>query len=346
MVLGSLALSRSTIILVVATCIPFGLAIRDTVTGKYRVATERDIQNYLHADSEDEGDGEEDYREIAERRALEDVENRRAIAEYEVREETERVERGHRIKSLYSAEVAIPGAKFEAIHLGEPAGKSEVASTADVELMLRDDGVTTYALWLRLQHRDDGDCAILERGLREAWGEPRSLNNRSIWLNQPALHRAIFSSESCELSFERIVPVESWLGKSAAFPVSLSVIGKPAKQLLESLGSLTGDTIADDQITWTVRGIGFGRNPAQVVADVRNGRVATMFVNLETDVDTQEQLSDQISKLVGKEPEIPADRPTVSVWKTTPQIELDQGTVQMSLTIGGRPAVPGGTRGD
>ncbi len=335
MLLGSLALSRSTIVLAIATCIPFGLAIRDTVAGKYQVAFDGELESFRGHD-DDDGDDEEDYRETAERRALEEIENRRALAEYEAREEVERADRSARIKTLYSAELALPGSAFKSIHLGDPVGKSEVESSSDVQLMLHDDGVTTYALWLRLQHRDDGDCAVLERGLREAWGEPKSLNNRSIWVNQPALHRAIFSSESCDLSFERIIAVDSWFGKSAAFPVSLSMIGKPAKQLLESLGSLTADTVAEDQITWTVRGIGAGRNPAQVVADVHNGKVRALFVNLETDIETQEHLSDQISKLVGKEPEIPADRPTVSVWKTTPRIELDQGTVQMSLTVGPR----------
>lgn len=328
-----MALPRSTLVLAVATCIPFGLAIRDTAAGKYRVEA-RALESFHDHDEDDGDDDEIDYREVAARRALEEEDNRRAIAEYEARQEAEREERNKRITALYSAEVALPGSAFASIRLGDPAGKSEVESTPDVQLMLHDDGVTSYSLWLRLQHRDEGDCQVLERGLRQTWGEPRSLNNRSVWLNQPALHRAIWSSETCELSFERIVPVESWLGRSAAFPISFSVIGKPVKQLLESLGPLTADTVADTQITWTVRGIGYGRGGTQVIADVRNGRVAALFVNLETDIETQEQLSDQISKLVGREPEIPADRPTVSVWKTTPRIEFDQGTTQMSLLIG------------
>jgi hypothetical protein len=137
-------LPKSTIVLAVATCIPFGLAIRDTAAGKYKLElSEREAEALERYGRDHDDDDEEDYRDVAARRELEEIENRKAIAEYEARQELERQERSERIKTLYSAEVAMMGTAFADIHLGDPAGKVTVESTPDAYLSLYDDGVTT-----------------------------------------------------------------------------------------------------------------------------------------------------------------------------------------------------------
>ncbi len=332
-------LPTSTIVLAVATCIPFALAIKDTTAGTYELDDDAALASFARDDdADDEGyDDDDDYRDVAERRALEALRHRQELAEYEASKERERRERHERITALYATEVAMLGSAFEGIHLGQPTGITTVESSPDAYLMLIGDGVRDDGLQIQLHRWNQGDCDWLESGLRETWGEPVSRHDRWIWTNARVQQRAIWTESDCELVVEKVATAEQWIDRSDKSLIPLWAIGKPAKQLLDALGARTANTIGDDQIAWSVRGLGVGRNFARVVADVAGGKVTSLFVSLEIDGDTVGALSSRISTLAGKEPEIASDRPDVEVWKTRPRFELVEGAPQTFLTIGTRP---------
>ncbi|MBA2538011.1 MAG: hypothetical protein H0V17_00120, partial [Deltaproteobacteria bacterium] len=194
-------------------------------------------------------------------------------------------------------------------------------------------------------------CDGIERGLRDAWGRHRSINGRQIWVNTPAAQRAIYEPGACELRYEKITDIDSWLSKSDDSLVPMWAVGKPAKLLLDRLSERALSTSvpppsgwstsvpppsgvsteADDQITWSVRGIGAGTGPTQLAADVRNGKVVSVFASVETDPETQSAITERVSELTGKQPNDDL------VWKTVPRIAMETGAVQMFLTIGTRP---------
>lgn len=306
----------STILLAVATAIPFGLAIRDTLAGTY---DERS--------SDEASDDELDERDLQAAAAR--------YAQDRAEEALERQLRLQRIRELVGRDLATPGPVFSPIHLGDPVGTSSVESSADAQLMLLDDGAHSHSLYLKLHHRDEGDCEQLETTVRTAWGEPKVLDNRWIWVG--ASQRAVWNPEDCSLTFERISSLEAFVGASQ---LPLAAIGKPTKALLDQLGARTMDTAADDQITWTLPGIGTGHGVTRMTADVEDGKVVAVTAALYVDPITQTELSAQITRVVGRSPAIPADRPDTEIWKPTrltPRIQLVEGAPQLFLTVGSRP---------
>ncbi|MBA2545222.1 MAG: hypothetical protein H0V17_36605, partial [Deltaproteobacteria bacterium] len=144
----------STIVLAITTCIPFGLAIRDTAAGKYdEPAWVHELNSDRHDDDDDDDDDEDedDYRDVAARREAEDLENRAALADYEAQRERDRLERSALVQSLYGAEVASMGSAFERVILGSRVGQASVKSTSSVDLMLLDDGIATHTLFIKIQ---------------------------------------------------------------------------------------------------------------------------------------------------------------------------------------------------
>lgn len=333
------AVPLPTIVLAILTSVPFGLAIRDTATGKYTLEDHERRLDHGDDDGADDGDDveDEDYREVASRRAAEEVAHRAAVAEQEALEEEARQERDRLVKSLYGAEVATLGSAFEAIELGGPIGSGAVRSTDELDLMLLDDGLTTHTLFIKLQRdpdREDGDlmCGALTRQLREAWGTPKKLGTTTIWSNPHTSIRAVLDIGACELRYEKVTDVATWISKSESSLVPMWAVGKPAARLIEALGERTSSTADDDQITWTVRGIGVGSGPTQMIADVRGGKIVSVVASVQTDLTTQEHVVTRISEITG------AAVGDDLIWPTSPKITMQQGARQMFVTIGTPPA--------
>jgi hypothetical protein len=316
-----------TIVLAVMTCIPFGLAIRDTVTGKYDLPPddERDSLEDLGESREYE---EEDYREVAARREAEESEHRAAIAEFEARQESDRAWRAELVKSLYGAELASLGSAFESITLGGAIGEGAVESSPDIDLMLLDDGLATHTLYIKIQDSADTMCSTLGRELPAAWGAPRRLTGRSIWINNHTQTRAVFDPRTCELRYEKLTDLASWLSKSEDSLVPLWAVGKPAQKLIDALGARTSSTIEDEQITWSVRGLGAGLGPTQMIADVKQRKIVSIVASVQTDPTTQDQVIGHVSQLTGKQPD------DQGVWKSTPGIAVETGGAQMFVKLG------------
>ncbi len=302
-------------LLAVATAIPFGLAIRDTVTGKYEA---------LEISADDELSDEDLAR-------IEHSETLQAAADVEVAK-VERLERSERIKQLFGEEVATLGPRFSSIHLGDPVGTHSVESSRDAQLMLLHDGAHSHSLYIKLHDRDK-DCDQLARSLRNAWDEPKALDHRWIWV-APS-QRAVWNPEECSLTFERISALDAFLGIQSSSQIPLAAIGKPPLALLDDLGDRTMDSVADDQITWSIPGIGTGYGVTQMTADVKDGKVVAVTAALHVDPVTQAELSAQITRIVGTPPAVPD-----TLWKPTrltPRIELAEDASQLVLTIGSRP---------
>lgn len=329
-----------TIALAVLTCVPFGLAIRDTATGKYDVSDEYLLERAgLEMDHDDDDeDEEEDYRAIAARREAEAAADRLALAEREAEEEADRQQREALVRSLYGAELATLGSAFESIKLGVPIAESgTVRSTASVDLMLLDDGVTTHTLFIKIQRdysgRDEVICTRLGAQLRETWGDPLELSGMRVWLNEAAAQRAVFDPERCELKFDKVATLESWISKTEPSLIPMGMVGKPAAKLIEMLGARTSSTIEDDEVTWSALGLGIGNGTTQLVATVRGGKVASVLASVQTSPQLQDRVIERISAIAGRPPD------DLGVWKHVPRIAIEAAGSQLFVTIGTPPPV-------
>ena len=302
-------LPASTLVLAAATIIPFGLAIRDTLAD----TSEETREPYLPDDVE-----------------LDDSEATARYALHRVEQALERQLRAQRIRELVGREVATPGPLFSSIHLGDPVGTSSVESTEDAQLMLLDDGVYSLSLSIKLVDRNE-TCDQLERRVHTTWGTPPSLDKRWIWVG--ASQRAVWRSGDCSLTFERI----SSLQRFVTTELPLAAIGKPAQALLDDLGD-RANTAADDQLTWSIPGIGTGYGVTQMTADVKDGKIVAVTAALHVDLATRNELSEQITHAVGQPPAVP----TAGTWswkptRATPPIKLVERAPQLVLTVGSRP---------
>jgi len=332
-------LPTSTIVFALVTCIPFGLAIRDTVSGKYDDLADL-ADHELNQDlstSDDSTDDHDQVDEDFEQRMRDDLARERALEEIE--EEAEAKRHGLALRKLYSAEPAGLGELFEGVVLNGPESRTTGAvlernerfsRTLESEItLLHNDGLL-HTIYIKPLYAPRV-CEALEEQLIEAWGEGHVAEDRHIWTNPATLQRAVFDTRSgCELRFEKLASVAQWLDRSPSSVVPMWALGQPAKRLTAKLGDRS--TVSASEISWSTVGVGVGSGTTQITADVRNGKVVSLFVSVEAVPATQEAIIARVTELVGKPPQ---DDPLI--WKTNPPIELQEGSAQMFLTIGKRP---------
>lgn len=334
----------STIVLAVATCLPFGLALRDTLAGKYDEPPDvlAEYERELAARHAIERDAERDVDEAVDH-DLDGVVEEAALrnAAYDrSRQQAEQALRANRlahVPALYGAEPATPGTDLAGFRLGAPSADDAQLDVETWRVTVRSDGVSSLALEVDLVPRDEAVCTALERGLREHWGDPKLQGRRWVWLDRPGTVRATWERDDCELRYERVGAPATWLDRTRTSTIPLWAIGRPERELRHALGARAIADQATYHVRWTAPGLGIGRGPADVTAHLDHGRVVALEVGLEIDPAAQTALSDQISKLVGKPPEIPSDRPDAEIWNTVPRIELVEGAPKTFLTIGIRP---------
>jgi hypothetical protein len=319
-------LPTSTIVFALVTCVPFGLAIRDTVSGKYQVP-EIVLDEDLDRDSyEDDDDAyEEDRRELLE--------------EHLRKSELERTMLQGAVHGLIGRGDASLGTTFDGLILGtSPTENAEVESrldelryTSHLEVTLLRDGETVHAISIRPSRVNRKElCDALEQRLDEQWGAGEERGpDRRVWLDEASQQRAVFERSGCELRFEKSSSLAQWLDRSESSLVPMWAIGQPAQKLIDTLGDHA--SVTSFEIEWAVRGIGAGAGTTQLTAEVRKGKVVCLFVRVETDPATQQRLVEHITELTGKEPQDDL------IWKSNPPIEMHVGAVEMFLTIGKRP---------
>ncbi|MBA3455081.1 MAG: hypothetical protein H0T42_18470 [Deltaproteobacteria bacterium] len=332
-----MALPTSTIVMAVLTCIPFGLAIRETVNGV--PATARG--EYATADSSYD---EEEYAADNARREAEEA----AEAELERLKEARKEERRKARQALYGAEVATLGSGFAGISLGmeevdvrsQTITALEAATQVDVELVWND---KLDRIFIK-PHRDaDADerselCDSLETDLRDAWGRGETDDYEGrYWVHEPAGTRASLTLDTvgpCRLDIERFAMPREWANKTKLSIVPMWLVGQRVAKLREHLGPLQKLETSDESVRWLRMGVGLGSGETRLEAIVVKGKVVAITATTNTLETTRDSVIEQLSSLYGT-----ANHEDDGVhWKSRPAIKLDDYEgAGIRVTVGNLP---------
>ncbi len=348
-------LSTSTIVMPLLICVPFGLAIRDTL--KSRSANgEHDEGNELRARH---GDEAEQARAAADQEA----------AEAKEREDNARLSSS--LRDLYGPEPASLGTLFAGVELGMTEVPSELerrlgkfAEAAHIDAAAHLEVTTNFGdrKQLRADHGAasedepcvdcrrqltrititprpelDGElaCELLSSQLEEAWGTSVKSDVGAHWLSPSTGHRAtLVETDRCELTFDRFVPIDKFLNASPTSIVPIWAIGGPRSKLIESLG-MNGNAPSDDRsgepFRWDAPGLGAQLGSTTLTAYVKNGKIVTITASTNPSLTDASEVIDQISRVFHVSP---TGTGTLR-WKTTPPIEIDRnhGT-RLYITVG------------
>ena len=324
--------ATSTIVMGLLTCVPFGLAIRDTVTGDNGGSGARAAY-----DDETYDDHESSAAFEARMRALEEAE-----AEEERLEEAARAERAQQLVSLYGAEPASLGPAFAGIRLGVNEAELDGAALAGLYRTGRSTGTKIdLEAVTGIVHRividpalgaseDDEEalCEALDQRLRTAWGEGTERDERRQWAHPLSGQRAtLITDPSCRYVVERYAPVTAWLGKDKAAVVPVWAIGQPAQRLLDVLGDRA--QVDDDAIMWRGPGLDGGLGDTTLTAYTERGKVVTLEAGSDG---VPSALARQLTTTYGE----PVDADDeVARWKGKPPISLQvAGGYSVFVTVG------------
>jgi len=280
--------SPSTIAFALATCIPFGLAIRDTV--QHRQPTTHDRADRLAAESE--------AREARER------------AERELRDAEREAEVQHRKLMLVDLIGAVPatvGSSFDGITLGMTAADFERKRDTIADLgaqtgatIRADSEAILHALWIT--PRND-TCEFVGERIEQRWGAGHAAGNRTFWTAGDT--RAVFERNptgDCKLTFEEHVDVARWLDKKPGAVVPLALVGKPVKALLADIAaraSVEAVEQDDESIQWSDAGVGNGVGRTSLIAVIQRGKVVWIEARTDVDRDTTAAVQDRLTALYG-----------------------------------------------
>ncbi|MDX2088556.1 MAG: hypothetical protein SFX73_11940 [Kofleriaceae bacterium] len=324
---------RSTIVMAVLTCIPFGLAIRDYVSGK-------DTRPTLSEDAVDvvDSDSVKDYEEYERERREQD-------AREEARLEERKKELKGALATLLGKQVANPGTAFGSIKPG--ITDSELAKddqhttelrklTRDVGLSLELDDSTGILTTIMLSPRDsasDSDtiCEVLTASV-ENWPGAEEIDDVQVWIDPTTGMRAEYTHgyDTCALVFRRYVPADKWFAKKDGL-VPVAMIGQPVAKLVRSLEPQRVDlSNAEYEIAWTAPGLGNGYNATSFLAYIAKGKVAAVSARTYVPYETHEQVQAQLVKAYGEPKE---DDEGALVWKK-PALQLTYGDSTTHLLVG------------
>ena len=325
-----MALPTSTIVMAVLTCIPFGLAIRDTVTGK--TTAHRDVDD-------DSDDSESEYNaEYAAAEARREAEEAATARLDQVRQEQLRTAR----RTLFGAEVATLGTGFRSITLGMPEADLrseeitalEIAASVDVDLLTYD-----KVAWIAIkpQRSATGDesselCSTLGEELQDAWGRGQTDDSeRRYWVNAATGTRASLDSEDCELRFERFVAPTAWVTKTRTSIVPIWLVGQSIAKLRQHLAGRTEFEDADTSARWLGLGVGAGSGEARFEAFLAKGKVVALTASADTLDATYEEVIAQLTALYGR----PLEDDDGTYWKSRPMIRIDtHDGAGVAITVG------------
>lgn len=312
----------STIVLALITCVPFGLAIRDTVRGTYA----------LDVPALDDWDAPASRAPDPDRADAIAALQAKLEAEHE-RESEARAEIVHR---LVGDEVASLGPAFAGIQLGGSSAQAEdlaverrmrsLRDTYDVDPTLLREGDTLAGIDIRLREPLCGELAVM---LPKRWSPGDVVDGRRVWMtgNQRVV---LESAETCTLRFERVVHVADWLSGSRTSLVPTWAIGQPAAALVDTIGDRAN--VTSFEVRWTVPGIGVGTGGTTLVAQVRKGVVVSLAARVQTDPATRDAVIARVGEVTGQQP--PAGR---LAWASEPPIELVPGEGTLELRAGRPP---------
>lgn len=278
-----MALPTSTIVMALLTAVPFGLAIKDTVTGKSSFEVPPSTDDYSDAS-----------RDSYERAQREDEEKQ---AQVEARRTLE-------LKGLVDALIPMDAKaqlRLPGYELGRPLGSGGrleeqllTLAHAAVEPVTNTDG-TLKTLTISFPHYGDTDvCLQIGQRITEAWGESSrtyksgtSRRHFTTPLTKPVQRVTFFDpegSERCELLLEGYVAPTDFITKTETSTVPVWAVGKPAKKLIDKLG---GYAFSDDmQIRWATPGVGEGASTTELYARIVKGKIVTLTATFQASENT------------------------------------------------------------
>jgi hypothetical protein len=256
----------SLIVMSLLTAVPFGLAIRDTVTGKQRLSADDDDLAY-------DARREQEWLERHERELAREAEAR----------ERSREQLHAKLDQVYGARAHM-GSLLRGIELG-PA-----SSFLAIDAMLRkaDRIITRDSLQVEIDYMgtevtdvivdvgdDDDTCAALGSKLMAAWGP----STAGAWLDPASHTRAHFDRDLCKLTFQRYVEPADWVAG-----VPLEMLGQPVKKLLAAVPHAIHE---GNMVEWFLPGVGYGGSSTDMVAYLdQQGRVSSIHASTGTDFDS------------------------------------------------------------
>lgn len=287
-----MALPTSTIVMALITAVPFGLAIKDTVTGKSAFDLPRD--DYRAAKMELEG-----YS--------------RAQREYEEREAKKAEDLRAAIDTLIPmTKQATLGLRGYALGRAVPDASSEQETLEELAHAVFDsteapDGtLKTLTISFPQYRRDENICLLVSQRLEDAWGSSeRTYDNgvtRKHWATASTMQRVSFLDPDdggrCQLVVERVVGVPDFVNKTEASTVPLWAVGKPAAQLVAKLGD---NAFSDDtQIRWTALGVGQGVGETELYARIVKGKIVTVTAAFQTSESSIGALAEHMTRELGE----------------------------------------------
>lgn len=307
-----MALPTSTIVMALLTAVPFGLAIKDTVTGKSAYDMPSD-----------------EYREAEE--SLENMD--RAAREYEEAEQKKMRELTTSIEKLIpmgtKAKLEVPGYAWNQTVLEmatDDKKRLEDVAHAVFDATTKPDG-TLKTLTISFPQYRSGEniCLLVSERLEEAWGgSQRTYDNgftQKHWVTTRPMQRVTFldpdDGSRCLLALEEWVGIPDFITKTETSIVPLWAIGEPATKLVEKLGD---NAFSDEtQIRWNAVGVGEGLGETELYARIVKGKVVTVTAKFQT---SEVSIGALVGHLDNEHGESTGDDPMV--WKTA---KLSLGTV-------------------
>ncbi|HVK82963.1 MAG TPA: hypothetical protein VM513_02600 [Kofleriaceae bacterium] len=301
-----MALPKSTIVMAVLTCVPFGIAVRDHFS-------EKEGRGYDSGDEDDDFDEADIDLESLER------ESKAARDEYEAerRREQERVaERKAGLADLanllFGNEPASLGRPFGAIKLGMT--DAELDKQEDTVVVVRafadpyDIGVTFHADsgvldGITLESNgstESGEqlCEVLGETLDTRWPEHARVRGTTVWVGK-GQRVELSGSYDCKVEIHQAVAPAAWIAKSGSV-VPVAMIGKPHAELVKSLSPQRVDlSDAEYSISWKGPGLGAGTGATALDAFIRNGKVVAITAAVNIDDTTFAALERQLEAAFG-----------------------------------------------
>lgn len=330
-----MALPTSTIVMAVLTCVPFGLAIRDTVNGTAPVARGDDGEY----GSDDSDDYEAEYAAAEARRVALEAEEEATERLEQAQHEQLRVAR----RSLFGAEVATLGSGFDGISLGMNEDDIRLPAVAalenatDVDVELLSNGTLD---WILIKPEDDASeddsselCTELGQDLQDAWGRGKTEDyERRYWVNPIAKTRVSLSAaDGCRLSFDRYAEPKDWVSKAKTSIVPIWLVGQPIAKLREHIGTRTELENTDSEASWLGLGVGTGSGEARFQAHLAKGKVVAVTAAADTLDATREDIVAQLTALYGA----PIEDDDGVHWKSRPAIQVtDYEGAGVRVTVG------------
>ena len=283
-----MALHPSTIVMALLTAIPFGLAVKDTITGTGSLDVPRG--------------------EVPEEEASAESSNR-AIREYEEQRDADAAKLRAAIEKLIPAEkgvIALPGYELgRALPDSSPDREQLEAMRTDVTPVTSDGTLKSLTIAFPQQRSNEAVCELVSQRLDE-WGTPSrtyldGASRRHYTTTEPHQRVTFVEPEGtgrCELVIENFVDVPSFITKTEESVIPLWAVGKSDTKLVGHLGA---NAFADArQIRWTELGVGEGLGETELHARVVKGKIVTITAKFQASEATIGALVEKLSADFGE----------------------------------------------